>query len=51
MMPWVRNFSTDGPASASTLRLVQKRLAFSEKTKLSGTSAAHLAKVAGFWLE
>ena len=40
--------SMEVPDSASTLRLVQKREAFSEKTKPSGASAAHLAKVAGF---
>lgn len=48
--PCVRNFVIDSPASARTLRLVTKRLAFSEKTKSSGTSEAHLAKVSGFWL-
>jgi hypothetical protein len=48
--PCVRNFVIDSPASARTLRLVTKRLAFSEKMKSSGTSEAHLAKVSGFWL-
>ncbi|MDT4882369.1 hypothetical protein FQZ97_1183130 [compost metagenome] len=46
--PCVRNFCMDSPAAAKTLRLVTKRLAFSEKTKSSGTSDAHLAKVSGF---
>ena len=35
----------DSPASASTRRLVVKRLAFSENTKLSGVSARHFSKV------
>lgn len=48
--PCVRNFVIDSPASARTLRLVTKRLAFSENTKSSGTSDAHFAKVSGFWL-
>lgn len=47
-MPDNRNRSIDSPASASTRRLVTKRVAFSEKMKPSGTSAAHLAKTAGF---
>ena len=41
----------DGSAWARTLRFVQNREAFREKTKPSGAAAAHLAKVSGFWLE
>jgi hypothetical protein len=43
------NFVTLGPASASILRLVAKRGPFSENTKPSGVSSAHLRKVEGFW--
>ena len=46
-MPWVTNRVTLSLASASTLRLVQKREAFRVSTKPSGVSARHLAKVAG----
>jgi hypothetical protein len=47
-MPLLTKRSIDSPASASTRRLVAKRLAFSEKTKPSGVWSRHLAKVAGF---
>ena len=47
-MPLSTKRFTDSPASASTRRLVAKREAFTEKTKSSGVSSRHLAKVAGF---
>jgi hypothetical protein len=46
-MPLPMKCAIDGPASASTRRLVAKRCAFSVKTKPSGVSARHLAKLAG----
>ncbi len=47
-MPLPMKRCTDSPASASTRRLVANLLAFSEKTKSSGVSFRHFAKVAGF---
>ena len=41
--PLPTNLETDSPASASSLRLVQKRSALTANTKSSGVSAAHLA--------
>ncbi len=46
-MPWPTKRATDSPASASTLRLVQKREALSVKTKPSGTDWAQFSNVAG----
>ena len=40
--PLPRKRSIESPASASTRRLVAKRMAFSEKTKSSGVSSAHV---------
>ena len=42
---------TESPASASTRRLVAKRLALSENTKPSGAVSRHFAKVAGLKVE
>ena len=46
--PLAKKRSIDSPALASTRRLVAKRGAFSAKTKSSGVSSCHLAKLAGF---
>ena len=48
VMPLSRNFSTEGPDSASTQRLVAKRGPFKVKTKSSGVSSCQRAKLSGF---
>ena len=45
------NRATDSPASARILRLVQKREAFTEKTKPSGVSSRHLRQLSGLKVE
>ncbi len=50
-MPWAKKRWTDSPASASTRRLVQKREAFTAKTKPSGVSSRHFAQLVGLKLE
>jgi len=46
-MPLSTKRLIESPASASTRRLVAKRLALSENMKPSGVSPCHLAKVGG----
>jgi hypothetical protein len=45
------NRMIDSPALERTLRLVQYRDAFTEKTKLSGVSSRHLAQLSGLKAE
>ena len=45
--PLSKNRPIDGPASASTRRLVAKRGALTANTKFSGVSSRHFANVAG----